>query len=928
VVELRHQTADGRRIGVLETQHTSRGGPRRSRRIVARLLAVATASALILGLGSASAYGATGDWTQFRESQAHQARNSTETLLTDTNAHALAVAWTGATGGAVNSSPAVANGVVYVGSSDGKLYAFAVGCATGGGTCSPIWTGTTGGAIDSSPAISNGKVYVGSSDGKLYAFAAGCSTGGGSCSPLWTASTGAPIHSSPAIDGGVIYIGSESQKLYAFGASGTAGCSGTPKTCSPIWTGSTSGAVESSPAVSSGVVYVGSNDGKLYAFATGCATGGAGCVPLWTATTGAGVHSSPAVFGGVVYVGSLDGILYAYDAAGVTDCSGGPKVCTPIWTGTTGGAIYSSPSVGAGAIWVGSDDGKVYSFHTGCNTGGGACTPLWTSDTGAPVRSSPAETLDVAVVGSSNGTLYAYEGDCQDTQGAVCAPLFSHSIGSNIQSSAAISNSFVYVGSSDGKLYAFTIVADHLVLSPSGPTINAGATQAFTAEAFDASNVDLGDVTALTTFTITPPATCTVNSCGATVGGDFTVTGTYRAATGQTTLHVSSTGSTYFTMPPTRLLDSRSGNGLSGVFMAHVPRSVQVTGRGGVPTDAIAITGNLTVTGQSAKGYLFAGPTQMANPLASTLNFPLGDTRANAVTVALGVDGTLSITYVASSLAAHTHVILDVTGYFVPDATGATFFTLDPTRLLDTRSGLGIGAPGVITSHVARSFPVAGHGGVPSNAIAVTGNLTVTGQSTKGYLFLGPDQDNNPTSSTLNFPVGDNRANAVTVKLNTVDGSLWVTFVSTTAGAHTHAIFDVTGYFLPGMTGATFVALNPTRILDTRFGTGLSGVFVSHHARSFGVATHGGVPSNAVAVTGNLTVTNQTVKGLLYCGPDPLDNPTSSTLNFPFGDNRANAVTVKLNTVDGSLAVTFVSSNLTAHTDVLFDVSGYFVPAS
>jgi hypothetical protein len=67
------------------------------------------------------------------------------------------------------SSPAVANGVVYFGSDE--LYAFAVGCASGGGTCTPLWTSTASGSTVSSPAVANGVVYVGSEDGNLYAFA-------------------------------------------------------------------------------------------------------------------------------------------------------------------------------------------------------------------------------------------------------------------------------------------------------------------------------------------------------------------------------------------------------------------------------------------------------------------------------------------------------------------------------------------------------------------------------------------------------------------------------------------------------------------------------------------------------------------------------------------------------------------------------------
>jgi hypothetical protein len=162
------------------------------------------------------------------------------------------------------------------------------------------------------------------------------------------------------------------------------------------------------------------------------------------------------------------------------------------------------------------------------------------------------------------------------------------------------------------------------------------------------------------------------------------------------------------------------------------------------------------------------------------------------VTVALGADGSLSVTYSAPAGAA-THVVFDVTGYFVPGSGGATYVALSPTRLLDTRSGNGLA--GAFSAGIPRSFDVAGRGGVPDNAIAVTGNLTVTGQSAAGFLSLGPDPAPVPTNSTLNFPAGDSRANGVTVALG-ADGSLSVTY-SAPAGAATHVVFDVTGYFVP-----------------------------------------------------------------------------------------------------------------------------------
>jgi len=377
--------------------------------------------------------------------------------------------------------------------------------------------------------------------------------------------------------------------------------------------------------------------------------------------------------------------------------------------------------------------------------------------------------------------------------------------------------------------------------------------------------------------------------------------------------------STYHAVTPARLLDTRKGLGLPSALLSGVPGTFQVTGKGGVPADATAVTGNLTVTGQTASGYLFLGPFATTMPTSSTLNFPMGDTRANGVTVALGDDGTLSVTYVAAG-GKTAHAILDVTGYFTADTGGTTYHAVDPARLVDTRSGLGL--PGALPSGTAGTFQVTGEGGVPDGAIAVTGNVTVTGQTAGGYLFLGPKADDSPGSSTLNFPLGDNRANGVTVALGS-DGKLSVTYVATD-GMTTQVIFDVTGYFTTDAKGASYYAMSPTRLLDTRARNGLTGASKANVARTFQVTGRGGVPANATAVTGNLTVTGQTAGGYLFVGPVATGSPGSSTLNFPMGDTRANGVTVALG-AGGKLSVTYVApSGKTAN--VIFDVTGYFTP--
>ena len=106
--------------------------------------------------------------------------------------------WRFATGGIVYSSPAVANGIVYVGSEDKNLYA--IDAVTG----KEKWRFTTGGLVYPSPAVANGIVYVGREDKNLYAVGANSLslttvpttiqvTDTGSPMPQATAATTAPV---------------------------------------------------------------------------------------------------------------------------------------------------------------------------------------------------------------------------------------------------------------------------------------------------------------------------------------------------------------------------------------------------------------------------------------------------------------------------------------------------------------------------------------------------------------------------------------------------------------------------------------------------------------------------------------------------------------------------------------------------------------
>jgi hypothetical protein len=77
--------------------------------------------------------------------------------------------------------------------------------------------------------------------------------------------------------------------------------------------------------------------------------------------------------------------------------------------------------------------------------------------------------------------------------------------------------------------------------------------------------------------------------------------------------------------------------------------------------------------------------------------------------------------------------------------------------------------------------------------VAITGNLTVVGQSRAGYVSMTQVATNTPTTSTINFPLGDTRANGVTGPLHDTNGSVGLVYKS--SGGLTHLILDLTGYF-------------------------------------------------------------------------------------------------------------------------------------
>ena len=386
------------------------------------------------------------------------------------------------------------------------------------------WAFKAAGPIVTTPAIAGGVVYIGSMSGHLYAIDQ--QTG----REKWNFKSRMPIASSAAVVDGTVYFVSSAGSLAAidaangqprwvfateyerkFEAKNLHGYPSAAQTVADAWDVFTS-----SPAVVNGVVYFGGGDGGVYAVD---ATSG---VLQWKFATGDVVHASPAVAGGVVYVGSFDGNLYAIDAA-----TGQQKW---VFHGGQDPAIHnqvgfqSSPAVVDGVVYVGCRDAHVYAIDaaTGRRKWDYPTSKSWvnvtpamrdglvyaaTSDSSrfmaldartgrlrfnfdakAYVFSSPALAGSLAYFGSHNGRLYAVNAKTGalawqfQTEGAKAdpmkvvgqdgsldrdafAPIFGDfedmyidfyrfiSVGA-ILGSPAVDQGVVYFGSMDGRLYA------------------------------------------------------------------------------------------------------------------------------------------------------------------------------------------------------------------------------------------------------------------------------------------------------------------------------------------------------------------------------------------------------------------------------------------------------------------------------------------
>jgi subtilisin family serine protease/outer membrane protein assembly factor BamB len=349
-------------------------------------------------------------WSMFRHDASHTGYSLSSAPNTNSSL------WAFQTGGGIVSSPAVADGKVFVGGTDNFVYAF----DQSGGTL--IWSSQLSEHIWGSPSVAYGKVFIADAS-SVYALDE--NTG----AQMWRdyVSYEGLLYSSPVVKDGMIFIGSDGYGILALNQHNGL----------LVWNiGGIK--VTSTPAIADGMIFLASYaiNPKVYAFNE--YTG----ILIWSVDVGGisvgSFFSSPAVSDGKVFVG----LAYGQASWSGTILALNEYTGTIVWAHELPDSVFSSPAVAYGKVFIGCYDHKLYAFDEANGN------PIWSYSTGNSIEtSSPAVADGKVFVGSDDHNVYALDA----TTGA---KVWSYVTGHWVWSSPAIANGVVYVGSMDGRLYA------------------------------------------------------------------------------------------------------------------------------------------------------------------------------------------------------------------------------------------------------------------------------------------------------------------------------------------------------------------------------------------------------------------------------------------------------------------------------------------
>jgi outer membrane protein assembly factor BamB len=358
---------------------------------------------LVLTVACALTVCAADEWPQFRGNP------SLTGVATSPVPKTLKLLWTFDAGDSIESSAAISEGVVYVGSQSSDL--IAVNLADG----KLLWKYKVKDGIgESSPAVHAGTVVVGDLSGTVHAVNAKDGKA------LWTFPANGEVKASPVIVEDKVIIGSYDGTLYCLSL----------KDGKLAWEFHTNGPVHATASVSAGLAYISGCDGVLRGIRI---SDGKEVVSI---TTGAYTGASPALSdAGSAYFGTFNNDVLAFSL----------KTKKPLWRYENPQRqfpFYSSAALADGKVIVGGRDKIVHCLNA--QTG----KQLWEFATKSRVESSPAVIDGRAYIGSNDGRFYVLEI-------ATGKMIWEFEAGAPLSASPAIAEGRIVIGSQDGKLYCF-----------------------------------------------------------------------------------------------------------------------------------------------------------------------------------------------------------------------------------------------------------------------------------------------------------------------------------------------------------------------------------------------------------------------------------------------------------------------------------------
>jgi outer membrane protein assembly factor BamB len=229
----------------------------------------------------------------------------------------------------IYGTPVVAGDLVYIAGYNGKIYAYNTS------NLATRWVYPREGNLQpfvGGMVVAQGKLFIGSADGTVLSLDA--VTG----DKLGEYKTGDKIWGTPAVDGDTLYIGSFDKKLYALNIADL----------SLKWKYATEGSIISTPLVNSGIVYFGSFDKNLYAVNAADGT------LKWKFTGNSWFWAKPEIVDGTIYAGCLDGFVYALKA------DTGVKIADF----NLGSAVAAAPVIAGNYIVFASHNGLIFKIDT------------------------------------------------------------------------------------------------------------------------------------------------------------------------------------------------------------------------------------------------------------------------------------------------------------------------------------------------------------------------------------------------------------------------------------------------------------------------------------------------------------------------------------------------------------------------------------